>query len=85
MYPDPGFAFYIKLRKMDNEKESNLPYKPRPVYRRTGNSIYFFAFVGSFIYYVGHATTFWIGVAGFFKALLWPGFLVYYLLEFMKV
>ena len=69
---------------MDNEKENIPRCKPQPVYRKTGNSIYFFAFVGSFIYYLMHATSFWVGVAGFFKALLWPGFLVYYLLEFLK-
>jgi hypothetical protein len=52
---------------------------------RPGSAIYFFAFIGALIYYIQHATSFLTGVIGFFKALFWPGFLVYKLLEFLKM
>lgn len=47
--------------------------------------IYGMAFVGGFVYYITHAITFWAGVLGFFKALFWPAFLIYQLLEFLKM
>ncbi|MBM3701667.1 MAG: hypothetical protein FJW63_01535 [Actinobacteria bacterium] len=46
---------------------------------------YFMAFVGAAVYYIQHATTFGIGVLGFLKALVWPAFLIYNLLEFLKM
>ncbi len=46
--------------------------------------IYGMAFIGAAIYFIQHATTFWIGVFGFFKALVWPALLIYKMLEFLK-
>ncbi len=45
--------------------------------------VYVLGFAGAVIYYISNATTFWIGVIGFLKALVWPGFLVYELLKFL--
>ena len=47
--------------------------------------VYGLAFIGAVIYYLTHAVTFWAGVIGFFKALFWPAFLIYHLLEFLKM
>jgi hypothetical protein len=47
--------------------------------------IWFLGFIGAVIYYIQHATTFWIGAVGFFKAIVWPAFLVYKLLAFLKM
>ena len=46
-----------------------------------GGSIYGVGFIGAVIYYVSTASDFWMGVLGFLKALVWPGFLVYELLN----
>jgi hypothetical protein len=43
----------------------------------SSNAVYFLGFVGAAIYYISHAYTFWTGVLGFLKAILWPAFLVY--------
>lgn len=51
---------------------------------QSGPAIYGLGFVGALIYFIQTATGFWIGVLGFFKAVFWPAFLVYYLLEFLK-
>ena len=32
--------------------------------------------IGAAIYFIGTATTFWMGVLGFLKAIVWPVFLV---------
>lgn len=43
----------------------------------TGNAVYGLGFIGAAIYYISTATTFWVGVLGLLKALVWPVFLVY--------
>lgn len=40
-------------------------------------AVYGLGFVGAAIYFISQATTFWMGVLGFLKALVWPAFLVY--------
>jgi hypothetical protein len=47
--------------------------------------IYGMAFIGGVVYYIQHATTFWAGVLGIFKALFWPAVLMYKLLELLKM
>jgi len=46
---------------------------------------YFVAFIAAAVYFIQQAETFWMGVLGFLKAIVWPGYLVYYLLEFLKI
>ena len=49
------------------------------------SAAYGFGFIGALVYFIVQATSFWMGVIGFFKAIFWPAFLVYYLLEYLKV
>lgn len=51
----------------------------------SGSFIYLLGFVGALVYFLQAAGTFWIGVIGFLKALVWPAFLVYYLLDYLKM
>jgi len=46
---------------------------------------YFVAFVAAAVYFIQQAETFWMGVLGFLKAIVWPGYLIYYLLDFLKI
>jgi hypothetical protein len=46
------------------------------------NAVYGVGFVGAAVYYVSTATCFWAGVLGFFKAVVWPAFLVYEALRY---
>ncbi len=39
--------------------------------------VYGLGLIGAAIYYIAHATGFWIGVLGLLKAILCPAFLVY--------
>ena len=41
------------------------------------SAIYGLGFIGAAVYFISHATGFWIGVLGFLKAIVWPAFLVY--------
>lgn len=48
-------------------------------------AIYGLGFVGALVYYISHATSFWGGVLGVLKALVWPAFLVYELLKYLAM
>jgi len=50
-----------------------------------GGGVYGLGFIGAVIYYLSHATGFWIGVLGILKALVWPAFLVYHLMSFLNM
>jgi len=43
----------------------------------SGGAVYGFGVIGAAIYFIAKATTFWSGVLGFLKALVWPAILVY--------
>lgn len=45
------------------------------------SAIYGLGFIGSVIYYISIATSFWMGVLGFLKALVWPAFLIFELMK----
>ena len=51
----------------------------------TMSTIYGMAFLGALVYFIQHATTFWEGVLGIFKAIFWPGFVIYKVLELLKL
>ena len=57
------------------------------VVRQGGASeaVYGLGLIGALVYYIGHATTFLIGVVGFLKALVWPAMLVYEVLKYMHM
>ena len=44
---------------------------------------YMLGAIGAAVYYISVAPSFWIGVWGVIKALLWPAFLVYEVLKFV--
>jgi hypothetical protein len=46
---------------------------------------YFMVFIGALVYYLQHATTFWTGVVGFCKAVVWPAILMYRVMELLKL
>jgi len=48
--------------------------------RKVGTSsdaVYGLGFIGAAIYFITAASSFWMGVLGFFKAIVWPAFLIY--------
>lgn len=40
-------------------------------------AVYGLGLIGAAIYFIGHATGFWMGALGLLKAIVWPAFLVY--------
>lgn len=47
--------------------------------------IYGMGLIGALVYYILHAGSFWYGVLGVLKALVWPAVLVYKTMEFLKL
>ena len=49
----------------------------------TSSALYGLGFVGAAVYYISTAVSFWAGVIGFLKALVWPAFLVFEALKYL--
>jgi len=49
------------------------------------SGVYGLAFIGALVYYIQHADTFVMGLYGLIKAMLWPAFVIYKLLEYLKM
>lgn len=69
----------------DTQSTEGEPRKQKVIYRGGSAPIYGFGFLGALVYYIGHAATFWMGVVGFFKAMIWPALLVYELLKYLNM
>lgn len=50
-----------------------------------GAAVYGLGFIGAAIYFIIQATTFWMGVLGVLKAIVWPAFFVYELFKYLGV
>jgi hypothetical protein len=59
--------------------------KPAVHHQMTSGGIYGLAFIGAAIYFVQHSSTFWEGVLGVIKALVWPAVLMYKVLEYLRL
>lgn len=58
----------------------------RKIFHRGGSgAVYGLGFIGAAVYFISHAATFWLGVLGFLKAMVWPAFLVYEALKYLKL
>ena len=65
---------------------SETNYRQKNTVRNgASGGIYGLAFIGALVYFIQHATTFWMGVLGFFKAVFWPAFLIYKVLDYLKM
>jgi uncharacterized protein YqhQ len=73
---------------MTSETDTKQPEtrKTRTVHYRGGSeAVYGMGMIGAWVYYFTTATTFWVGVLGFFKGIVWPAMLVYEALKFMGI
>jgi hypothetical protein len=55
--------------------------------KRSGpfGGVYGLAAIGAAVYYIKQATTFWAGLLGVLKAIVWPGVLMYKILQILKM
>jgi hypothetical protein len=50
-----------------------------------GGAVYGLGLIGALVYFIQTASGFWDGVWGVIQAFFWPAFLLYYLLDFLRV
>lgn len=51
--------------------------------KAANNPVYGLGMIGALIYYVVNASGFWSGCLGILKALVWPAFVIYELLQYL--
>jgi hypothetical protein len=80
----------IHMEEKDDTKKGKADCTDKAAGNRKGmaknspaGAVYGLGFIGAAIYYISMATTFWAGVLGFLKAVVWPVFLVYEALAFL--
>ncbi len=66
---------------------TKIVHEHTKVYRRGGGgeAVYGLGFIGAAVYFIGHAATFWLGVLGFLKALVWPALLIFEVLKMLHM
>ncbi len=71
----------------DDENTTIYKHEKKTTVKDCGMSggIYGMAFIGAAIYFIQQAATFWMGVLGILKAIIWPVLLMYNLLDFLKM
>ncbi len=48
-------------------------------------AVYGLGFIGAVIYFISHATGFWMGALGVFKAIVWPALFIYEMFKYLGV
>lgn len=51
----------------------------------SSNAVYGFGFIGALVYFIGSAGSFWAGVLGILKAIIWPAVFVYHIFAFLHL
>ena len=69
------------MEEINEQKKTNC--KNRKSYGSPSGAVYGLGLIGAAIYYISIATSFWAGVLGFLKAVVWPVFLVLEALKFL--
>ncbi|HMM11401.1 MAG TPA: hypothetical protein PKE03_04840 [Bacteroidales bacterium] len=62
------------MSESDNEKQHKNCNGHKS---HSSDAVYGLGLIGAAVYYISMATTFWGGVLGFLKALVWPAFLIF--------
>jgi hypothetical protein len=62
---------------MTDLKGRNMLMSGKQNYSAPNGAVYGLGLIGAAIYFISQAASFWPGVLGFLKALVWPVFLVY--------
>jgi len=70
----------------DSNSTAQNQRKTKVVYRGAANApVYGLGLIGAWVYYIGQATTFWMGVLGILKGIVWPAMLVYELMKYLSM
>jgi hypothetical protein len=66
------------MAKEESETKQEKRWNKQVTINKGGSgAVYCLGIIGAAIYYIEHATTFWLGLLGIIKAIFWPAILVY--------
>lgn len=51
----------------------------------SSSAVYGLGFIGAAIYFISQAASFWEGLIGFLKAIVWPAFLIYETFKYFQL
>ena len=67
-------------------QQEKVYQRPKVIYRNgASGAVYGLGLIGAWVYFIGHATTFWLGVLGFLKGIVWPALLVFEALKYLHM
>lgn len=68
-----------------NGESCKMPkhYKKNTAQCPSNGMVYGLGVIGAALFFIGKATSFWVGVLGLLKAIVWPAYLVYEALNFL--
>ena len=70
----------------DTNSSQQQPRKTKVIYRgHASDAVYGFGLIGAWVYYLTNATTFWMGVLGVLKGIVWPAMLVFELMKYLHM
>lgn len=70
----------------ESKPQEQATQKPKVVYKSSASdAVYGFGLIGAWVYYLANATTFWMGVLGILKGIVWPAMLVYEFLKYLNM
>ena len=78
-----GKAIGTKMEKESDKNDSCKSWNFKGCAGGSGGALYGLGFLGALVYYISTATTFWMGVVGVLKAIVWPAFLVFGAMKFL--
>ncbi len=73
------------MENINVSTQENYKRKKHYGYCNSPGAVYGLGFVGAAIYFIQNANTFWIGVLGILKAIIWPVLFVYKLFGFLSL
>jgi hypothetical protein len=62
-------------------KEDKKTMKKEVQNSGAAGAVYGLGLIGAAVYFISTATSFWMGVLGFLKAIVWPAFLVFHAMK----
>ncbi|MBU1118030.1 hypothetical protein KKD37_03645 [Patescibacteria group bacterium] len=83
---EEGFKEWFKDNvgeEWSTDKKCGKSSKNKKYYTGAGTGVYCLGFIGALVYYIGASTSFWIGVLGILKSIVWPAFVVHGILKFL--
>jgi hypothetical protein len=73
----------MTTESVPNEKE---PRETKVIHQGgASEAVYGLGIIGAWVYFLSHAATFWMGVLGILKGIVWPAMLVYEMLKYLNM